>query len=72
MSMSNFNEKLQALLDEHPEVIEVRVKYQKNPVFKPRISRDAKPKDAPVVPVAIQGVDKMMTTVEEMLRNGDL
>ena len=67
--MSTFDEELQIILDRHPEIDEVRVKYKKSgTVFKPRYISQAPPK------ASMQAISSSAEAekVAEMIRNGEL
>ena len=67
--MSTFDEELQIILDRHPEIDEVRVKYKKaGTVFKPRYISQALPK------ASMQAISSSAEAekVAEMIRNGEL
>lgn len=72
--MSTFSDELQALLDKHPEVEEVKVKYKKaGTTFKPRSSREQV--DASRSSTTLSGVPVAMSEVDlaaEMIKKGEL
>lgn len=73
----SFDEELQNLLDQHPEVAEVKVKYKKGATLKPRAGMGtAKPKikagETTAVPTIIDGMSSDAQKAAEMIRNGEL
>jgi hypothetical protein len=68
--MSTFDDELQILLDRHPEILEVKVKYKKGATFRP-----GKNPTFPLIPLAMPGVVPQTTEamkVAEMIKNGEL
>ena len=68
--MATFDEELQILLDSHPEIEEVRVKYKKGATFKPG-------KRNPQMSYSTPNSQPISSTTEaqkvaEMIRNGEL
>lgn len=69
--MATFDEELQILLDRHPEVAEVRVKYKKaGTVFKPREVRNFPLNTNGGNSNIIQTTEAL--TVAEMIKKGEL
>jgi hypothetical protein len=73
--MGSFHEELQALLDRHPEVEEVRVKYKKaGTVFKPKAITSVSPTVDTAVAhfVGLPSSSAEIQLAAEMIKKGEL